>query len=87
MTPVGSTFAPVLPEPAITDQAVTFTTTTQSAAFNAATHAVLLLCDAACSISFGTNPTAAATNFKLPANTFISFGVVPGQKVAVVTNP
>ncbi len=87
-------YANVLPngipvEPAVATQSVTFTTvSTQSAAFDAKTRFVRLSSDAACTITFGTNPTAVTlTANKLPASTpsfhYVGNGAV--LKVAVVT--
>jgi len=82
---IGTARVAPLPQPALADQAVTFTTTTQSAAFNVNTHIVSLCSDTVCHIVFGDNPTATTTNFLLPASTIVSFSVIPGQKVAAVT--
>jgi hypothetical protein len=74
-------------EPAITNQTVAIGgTSTQSAAFNSATRMVRIHTDAICSIRFGTNPTATATTGRLAANQTEYFGVVPKDKVAVITN-
>lgn len=73
-------------EPAIAEQSFAFTTTTQSAAFNASTRVVRIHTDAICSILFGVNPTAVATSKRLAANQTEYFGVTSGQKVAAVTN-
>jgi hypothetical protein len=84
---VGTVTAQMLPQPAITDQTVAIgSSSAPSAAFNAQTHAVMLECDAICSIVFGATPVATATNMRLPAGTIVQFTVVPGQKVAVITN-
>lgn len=73
-------------EPAVTSQAVTFTTTTQSAAFNTATKFIRVFSDTACYVKFGSNPTATtATDMPLAANTAEFFAVVAGQKIAAVT--
>lgn len=68
-------------------QNVTFTTTTQSSAFAETTTLVRVIADAACYVDFGTNPTAAAGDIYLPANTAEYFGVPKGAayKVAAVT--
>lgn len=60
----------------------------QSNAFGAATGVVRLHSDAICSVKFGTNPTAAATNRRMAANQTEYFAVPIGQsfKVAVITN-
>lgn len=72
-------------EPRETVQAVTFSTTTQSAAFSNETRFVRLWSDTACFVEFGVNPTANnANDTPLAASTAEFFGVTPGQKVAVV---
>lgn len=84
---VGSVQANVYPQPAITDQTVAITgASVQSAAFNASTHAIQVECDSDCSISIGTNPTATTTNFLMGDGTPYQFVVVPGQKIAVISN-
>lgn len=67
---------------------LTFTGTAgQSAAFNANTKFIRFHADGICSIKFGTNPTAVAnTDMRLAASSTEFFGVVPGQKVSVVTS-
>ena len=59
---------------------------TQSAAFNAATTFVMVATDAICSLAWGDNPTAVATAQRMAANEVRFYGVVPGQKLAVITN-
>jgi len=73
-------------EPAVAEQVVTFTTTTQSAAFNTKTVFVRIHVDAICSYEFGTNPTATTSTPRMAASSTEFFGVVGGQKVAFVTN-
>jgi len=74
-------------EPAVTDQTVAISgSSAQSAAFNAKTYLVRIHTDSICSILFGANPTAAATNARLAANQTEYFIVQPGQKVAVISN-
>lgn len=75
----------VAQEPALTDQAVTFTTATQSNKFADATKLVRVIADANCHIAFGTNPTATAGNKLLIANTVEYFGVdmLSGYKLSV----
>jgi hypothetical protein len=58
----------------------------QSVAFNEQTRFVRLHNDVICSVKFGDNPTATADDARLAANGTEYFGVVPGQKVAVITN-
>lgn len=73
--------------PAIAHQNVTFTTTTQSAAFNDKTNFVRIYSDADAVIEFGTNPTAAAPGIMVTAGVAEYFGVPRGEsyKVAAVT--
>ena len=61
-------------------------TAASSTAFGTTSNYVRLNCDVTCSIAFGTGPTATAGNMRLPANTTEYFGIVPGQKVSVITN-
>lgn len=62
--------------------------TTQSAAFAATTTFVMLNCDVACSLAWGTNPMAVATAQRMGANETRFYGVPKGAgyKVAVITN-
>lgn len=72
-----------------TDQTpVTYTTSTQSAAFASTTVMVRLHTDSICSIAFGTNPTATTNNFRMAADQVEYFAIPPGQsyKVAAITN-
>jgi len=68
--------------PEHTTQVVTYTTTTQSAAFGPETRFIRVIASAAAHLEFGTNPTATATNLWIPASTPEFFAVVPGQEVA-----
>lgn len=63
-------------------QAVTFTTSAQSAAFAADTKFIRVVADAAAHIAVGDNPTATATSMFLPANSVEFFGVKGGDKIA-----
>lgn len=75
---------PVATEPAEVDQTpVTFTTSSQSAAFNNQTTFVRILADADCHVLFGTNPTATANNQKLISNVEYWRGVPKGQSYKV----
>ena len=65
---------------------VTFTTSTQSAAFGGQTTLVRIHVDGIASILFGANPTATTSNMRLAAGQTEYFAVSPGQKVAAVTN-
>lgn len=71
-------------EPCLVDQAVTFTTTTASSAFNAQTKFVRVTSDADCHIEFGTAPEATTSNKKMVAGQAEYFGVSGGHKVAAV---
>lgn len=82
---IGASRVPVAAEPAVTTQTVTFTTTTQSNAFNASTRFVRLIADANCHLLFGPNPTATTSHQKVTANTVEWRAVNPGDKVAAVT--
>lgn len=75
--------APLAREPAVATQAVTFTTSTQSSAFNADTQLVRIVADAACHLAFGANPTATANSMLLPSGAVEYFAVTPGHKVAI----
>ena len=71
--------------PSITTQVVTFTTSTQSAAFNANTKFVRVIADANCHVLFGANPTATTNSMRMVADAAEYFGVVAGQKLAAIT--
>jgi hypothetical protein len=71
--------------PAVTQQQVTFTTTTASAAFSADTRFVRLHTDSACRVAFGDAPTADTTSMRMAAGQTEFFAVPPGSKVAAVT--
>jgi hypothetical protein len=85
--PGPNTGAPIAGTPPITEQTVTIgSSSTQSAAVNAKTMMVRVHTDAICSIAFGNNPTAVATNMRLAANQTEYFGVTAPMKIAVITN-
>jgi hypothetical protein len=63
-------------------QKVTFTTSSQSAAFNQQVEIIRVIADADVHLKFGSNPTATAADMLVKANTVEYFGVVSGQKVA-----
>jgi hypothetical protein len=71
-------------QPPVTDQTVTFTTSTQSAAFNADTRFVRLHPKNNCHVAFGASPTATTSNMPMLADSVEYFAVIPGQKLAVV---
>lgn len=73
----------------IAEQKVAFTgTSAQSATLNASTTLVRLHTDGACSIAFGTNPTATASNMRLALDQTEYFAVQPGTglKIAAISN-
>lgn len=73
--------------PTTADQTVSIGgSSTQSNAFNAATNIVRLHADSICSVEFGSNPTASTTCARMAANQTEYYAVVPGQKVAVISN-
>ncbi|MCK5505545.1 MAG: hypothetical protein KAJ10_10305 [Thermodesulfovibrionia bacterium] len=74
---------PVGQEPAITTQAVSFTTTTPSAAFNTRTRFVRLTSDGECHMLFGLAPTATTSHPQLLADTPEYFGVGLGNSLKV----
>lgn len=65
-------------EPAVAEQAVTYTTTTQSAAFNSRTRFIFVYGSATAHIAFGVSPVAAATSKKISTEGSW-FGVTGGQ--------
>ena len=86
----ASGYRMVVPEePPLANQTVNITASSvQSSAFNPLTKFVRIHTDAICSVSFGTAPTATATNMRMAANTAEYFSVPLGAswKVAVITN-
>lgn len=68
-----------------TDQAVTFTTATQSAAFASPTRFVRVMSDTNCHVLFGSNPIATTTNQRLIADVEYWRAVAPGDKVSATT--
>lgn len=75
-------------EPSVANQAFTFSTTTQSNAFNARTRMVRVHTDTICSIEFGRNPTATTSTRRMAAGATEYFSVPADGtfKVAAVTN-
>jgi len=70
----------VASEPSLVTQAVTFTTSTQSAAFslNPRTKFIRIICDSTAHFAFGTNPTATSSSPLMAANTAEYFGLALG---------
>jgi hypothetical protein len=80
---VGGQSVQVALEPALAQQEVTFTISSQSAAFNALTAFVLIICDAQAHFEFGADPTATAADAYIPANTMYFPGVTTGVSLKV----
>ncbi len=80
--------SPIALEPALATQVVSYSTSTQSAAFNARTRFVRLHTDAICSIEFGTNPTATTSTRRMAAGQTEYFAVPPNAsyEVAAIDN-
>lgn len=78
-----SSALPIPVEPGI-DQTVTFTTTTQSAAFGAQSAMATIIGSAAFHYVVGSSPTATTSNLKWPADTPLTIGITSGDKIAVV---
>jgi len=75
---------PVPSEPGVADQTVTFTTATQSSAFNASTAYIRVIGSAAFHYLVGSNPTATTSNLKWPADMPLDIEVTAGSKISVV---
>lgn len=59
-------------------------TSAQSSAFNDVTKIIRVTTDTTVRVTFGADPTATATDIRIKADTVSFFGVVPGQKIAVI---
>lgn len=70
-------------EPVVADQKVTYTSSTQSAAFNDSTKYIRMAPDATCFVLFGSSPTALATSQKLFGGQEYYRRVLAGDKVAI----
>jgi hypothetical protein len=78
---------PVGQEPSIATQKISISgTSAQSAAFQSTTRFIRAHTDAICSVAFGLNPTATASDARMVAGQTEFWGVAAGQKVAVITN-
>jgi hypothetical protein len=64
---------------------ITFTTTTQSAAFATTTRYIMFHADAAFRWTIASNPTATANHSRMPADSPYHIQVQPGDKIAFVT--
>lgn len=71
--------------PPVAQQAVTFSTSTQSNPMNSGTNFVELTADADCHIEVGANPTATTSSaIKLTAGQSKCYGIAPGMKIAAI---
>ncbi len=75
----------IAPEPPIAAQTVSFTTTTQSNAFNAKTRYIGITADAAFHFLVGANPTATTSKMRRPADDLYFCAVQASDKIAFVT--
>lgn len=79
--------AQIAKQPPIAEQTVAVGgASTPSATFNASTRFVRLHTDVICSFEFGSTPTATTSDARMAADNTEYFGVLPGQKVAVISN-
>jgi hypothetical protein len=84
------TVAQVAAEPVLANQLLDFSGgVTSSAAFNAATSYIRVVCDTQCAVLFGTAPTATTSSKMLPALLPEYFAVPKGQsyKISVIAAP
>lgn len=82
---LGRTGHPVATLPPLKSQAITYTTTTQSAALLASTALVRLVSDGNCHIVVGPDPTATTdSGVRLTADAPEYFEVKPGDEIAVI---
>lgn len=73
-------------EPAVAEQEINITGSTQSSApFNARTRFIMVHAAAVCALAFGDTPSAVAGRHRLGAGETRFYGVSPGQRVAVIT--
>lgn len=73
--------------PPVTEQKVAIAgVSAQSSALSSNTRYVMVHTDAICSLAFGSDPTAVTTAHRMGANETRFYGVVPGSKIAVISN-
>lgn len=85
----ANNLAPIVSLPPIATQNVAIGgSSTQSSALNARTGLIRLRTDTSCAVKIATNPTAAATDLQMDANTTEYFAVpLNGSiKIAVISN-
>jgi hypothetical protein len=80
---IGDSIAQIVKEPALAEQAITFTTVEQSSAFNSSTRIIRVSWDTACHILIGPNPTATANSKFMPSAGIEYFEVTGGDKLSV----
>ncbi len=80
----GDGIVPLVKEPALAEQAITFTTVELSAAFDDLTTVVRVSWDTPCHIVFGSAPIADTDSKFMPLAGMEYFEVTPGHKVSVV---
>lgn len=80
--------AQVALDPPLAEQVVDYSGGVASSnAFKGSTQYVRIICDTQCSVQFGTAPTATTSTKLVPALTPEYFGVSPGNKISVISNP
>ena len=86
--PPVSVFYQAVRAPAITSQTASVTSSSvQSAVFNGNTGLVRVVCDVACLVEIGANPTATSTSLRMSAGVAEYFVVTPGHRLAVIEAP
>jgi hypothetical protein len=74
-------------EPNVAEQAVPITgVSAVSAVFGPQTSFIMVNTDTTCSLAFGSSPTAVTTAHRMSANETRFYGVVSGQRLAVILN-
>lgn len=74
-------------EPALRTQRVPIGgTSVQSEVFDSKTTFVAINVDVTCSLAFGDDPTATTSSMRLPQDATMFFGVIPGHRVAFISN-
>jgi hypothetical protein len=74
-------------QPALINQTVTVSgVSAQSAAFGGDTKLIRVHCDGIVSLLVGANPTATTAMMRMTADQTEYFQVLPGQKIAFITN-
>lgn len=83
MLPSGN----VAQTPQLVEQIVSISgSASSSSAFGKATTLVRLHCDAICSVSFGSAPSATTSSARMVVGQTEYFGVIPGHSVSVISN-